>query len=571
MPFNSYEFLFAFLPVTVTGFLVLVKLAKHDVALGWLITASLAFYAFASPKSLIVILPSLLLDYLAAVLLLRTPSGSRIRKLVFATGVTLNVLVLGYFKYRNFFLETANTVLSTQYLLAQAFLPLGLSFITFQKIAFLADVHSGQVKSVRLLDYLLFALFFPRAIAGPIVHYNEVVPQFSNPVSPARIACNLIVGGSLFSIGLVKKTIIADHMAQFVPRGFDQAAGLVADPVTLLTAWASVLAYTFQLYFDFSGYSDMALGIARLFGVKLPMNFNSPLKSRSMVEFWSRWHITLTRFLTWYIYIPLVRHLTRWRAATRRSVLRGANSRTAAILSLIGVPTLVTMTISGLWHGAGWHYVVWGILHGFYLSVNQTWRLLRPRFWSDQVSYDRVMRPLGFVLTFGCVVVALVFFRADSVTSAFSILGAMVGTNGIFTYTVQSLHGLGITTPVYFLWWTQPVAPLIWIVALFICTTFLPNSLQLLARYQPALDFPSERPAQSQETDDSASAAIGQSVPARSQPALEKAQSAWRKLRLLGHEGLSLTDDLSAVVIALLFFLGVIGLGQGDAFLYGQF
>jgi alginate O-acetyltransferase complex protein AlgI len=360
-------------------------------------------------------------------------------------------------------------------------------------------------------------------------------------------------------------------MAQFVPRAFDQAAGFVADPVTLLTAWASVLAYTFQLYFDFSGYSDMALGVARLFGVKLPMNFNSPLQSSSMVEFWGRWHITLTRFLTWHIYIPLVRHITRWRAATGRSVLRGGNSRIAAVLSLIGIPTLVTMAISGLWHGAGWHYVVWGVLHGCYLCINQTWRLFRPRIWSDQVSYDRVMKPLGFVLTFGCVVIALVFFRAESVTSALSILGAMAGSNGVLTYTIQSLHGLGITTPVDFLLWAQPAAPFIWIVGLFICTTFMPNSLQLLRRYQPALDFPSKGPAQSLETRSRISAATVQPNKARNHPALEIVISGWKKLRLLGQDGLSLSDDLSAVIIALLLVLGISGLGQGDAFLYGQF
>ena len=568
MPFDSYEFIFAFLPITVGIFLVSARFLRREVVLAWLIIASLAFYAAASPKSLAVILPSLLLDYFIALLLLRTRSTSGIRKVVFITGVVLNILVLGYFKYKNFFLETANTLFSTQYSLSQMILPLGISFITFQKIAFLTDVYSGKVSDVKFLDFLLFGLFFPRAIAGPIVHYSEIVPQFSTLTSPTGVASNLVIGGCLFTIGLVKKTVIADNIAQFVPRIFDHAVGFVIDPVTLLNAWAGVLSYTFQLYFDFSGYSDMALGTARLFGVKLPMNFNSPLKSSSMVEYWGRWHITLTRFLTWHIYIPLVRHISRWRACHGRTVLRGTSSSAPAIVSLIGIPTLITMMISGLWHGAGWHYVVWGILHGGYLCVNQAWRLLRPRFWSDQVSYDRVMKPLGFVLTFGCVVIALVFFRAYSVTSALSILGAMVGMNGVLSYTIQTLHGFDITTPMDFLLWAQPVWPFIWIAALFICTTFLPNSLQLLTRYQPALDFPAKQSDLAVETE--AAAATAQRLRHQGHASLEKWYSAWRNIRLVWLEGLPL-NDLAAVMMALLFFLGVAAIGQGGAFLYGQF
>jgi alginate O-acetyltransferase complex protein AlgI len=569
MPLNSYEFILAFLPITVAGFLFFARSARSDAVISWLVAASITFYAFASLSTLAVILPSILLDYFFALVLLGYPSRQGLRKLVFAAGVALNILVLGYFKYRNFFLDTANTLFATHYELTQLILPIGLSFITFQKIAFLADVHSGQVQSVRLLDFLLFTLFFPRAIAGPIVRYQEIVPQFAYATPSRNFTVDMTVGGCLFAVGLFKKAVIADGVAPFASLAFDPPPEF-NQPLTLLTAWVSVLAYTFQLYFDFSGYSDMALGAARVFGVKLPMNFNSPLKSSSIVEFWNRWHITLTRFLTAYIYTPIVLRMSRARMAQGKPILRGKHSSVSAIASLVCLPTLVTMTISGLWHGAGWQFIVWGLLHGIYLSVNQAWRILRPRFWTDRASYGHAMKPIGFVLTFGSVVTALVFFRARSVSSALSVLGAMFGTNGILPHDAQVLLRLGIPLPWYFLMILMPLSPFVWVAALSLGATVFPNTLELLRRFQPALDFPSEEPiqigARQAELPDLAK---GSSNWGRT-PAGGRIHAVWIGVRRLQHLGLSL-NRVTATIVALLSSLGIAALSRGGAFIYGQF
>jgi D-alanyl-lipoteichoic acid acyltransferase DltB (MBOAT superfamily) len=559
MPFNSYEFIFVFAPLSVVGFWLLARFAGRTAALGWLALASMVFYAYASLESLAIIAPSILLDYLISILILRTdPTREGLRTALFAAGVAVNIAFLCYFKYKNFFLDTANSLFGAHFSLAPLILPLGISFLTFQKIGFLADVQSGRVKTVRLLDFLLFTLFFPRALAGPIVHYEEVMPQFSD--APARrIMANVVAGLFLFSIGLFKKTVIADGVAPFVPAAFD-----VPGPAGLLTAWVGVLAYVFQLYFDFSGYSDMALGAARLFGVRLPMNFNSPLKATSILEFWSRWHITLTRFLTAYIYTPIVLHLTRARMAKGKPVLWGKRSTPAAIAILVGLPTLITMAISGLWHGAGWQFIVWGLLHGIYLTINQSWRMLRPRFWADQTSYERVMKPLGFVLTFSAVVLSLIFFRASSVTSAWSILGDMVGTHGIAPATVQELRLLGARFDWMPLW--QPFAPFKWIVVLFLAVTLLPNSLELLRRFQPALDFP-EDSAQGPERQVALSASVPRFAGANAPSAAAKLRTLWVTI---ARDGIAVTRPM-AWLAALLFVLGVMTLNRGGTFLYGAF
>jgi alginate O-acetyltransferase complex protein AlgI len=565
MQFNSYEFIFAFLPATVAGFWLLVRLAGPAAARGWLIAASIAFYAYGSLQTLAAITPLILLNFFAAAVILRTPlSSERMRLRVFSSAVTVNVLFLGYFKYKNFFLDTANAAFATHFEAVRVMLPLGISFLTFQMIAFLADVNSGQVKSIRIVDYLVFALFFPRTIAGPIIHYGEVAPQLTD-VKTRSYASDIAVGVCLFSIGLFKKAVVADGVAQFVPRAFDAPTWntfLSGRPPTLLIAWGSVLAYAFQLYFDFSGYSDMALGAARMVGVRLPMNFNSPYKAHSIVEFWGRWHITLTRFLTTYIYTPLAMSLTRARSSKGKAVLHGKRSSLHAIWSLVAVPTLITMTISGLWHGAGWQFIVWGVLHGIYLTINQTWRLLHTRFWPGLAANQRVMQPLGFVLTFGAVVIALVFFRASSIGSALSIIAGMIGLNGILPHDVQLLRGVGAG----FDWMnlSQLIEPFKWIIVLLLATTWLPNSLELLRRFQPALDFPQEQwevPRQSTQQQASLEGAT---------EVRGKLRAAAARIRQLCNEGIALSR-VTAIVVAVLCVLGIMALGHGGAFLYWQF
>ena len=551
MLFTSYEFIFLFLPVVVIGYFVLGRLAGRTPALVWLVLASIGFYALSRVHSLAIILPSIVFDYLLARGLEHLDESKRaLRASLLAVGVAANIAFLGYFKYRNFFLHTTNLLVGTHFAFRPSILPLGISFITFQKIAYLVDVYTRKVKTGGFLDFLLFTLFFPRVVAGPIVHYQEVMPQLSRPTF-RWVSTDVAVALCLFSIGLFKKVVIADSLADFANPVF--AAPLQGEAVTMLSGWTGALAYTFQIYFDFSGYSDMALGVARIFGVVLPMNFNSPLKASSILEFWSRWHITLSRFLTAYVYTPLLLRMTRRRMARGKPVLRGRSTEMSAIVMLIALPTVLTMTLCGFWHGVGSTFIVWGILHGLMLTTNQAWRTLRPRFWRHQASHDRVMTPVGFVLTFAAVVLTFVFFRASSVTAAIAILRGMAGLNGITVpYAVglrlgtfgEWLERIGVTYD-----WSsgsQFIASFVWLAVLFVVVTTIPNSLELLSPYRPALDF---QRAESDATDPNGAG------------------------RALGRLGLRdiVRSRLGPPLVAALAVAGVLGLHRVRAFLYWQF
>ncbi|MEO8132700.1 MAG: MBOAT family O-acyltransferase [Betaproteobacteria bacterium] len=501
--------------------------------------------------SLAIILPSIVLDYLLGKGIENADvSRRKLRATLLCVGIAANIAVLGYFKYWNFFLDTSNQLFATDFLLTRLILPLGLSFITFQKIAYLMDVYTGEVKGGGFMNFLLFTLFFPRVVAGPIVHYQEVMPQLTQP-TVRWVPTNIAVGICLFSMGLFKKVVIADGLAEFVGPVF--ASPLNGQPVTLLPGWIGALAFTFQIYFDFSGYSDMALGVARIFGVVLPMNFNSPLKASSIVEFWGRWHITLTRFLTAYLYTPMLLSLTRRRIAHGKPVLKGRRTAMSAILILIGFPTVVTMTVSGFWHGVGVQFIVWGMLHGLMLTANQAWRIWRPRFWRDQASYERIMTPVGFGLTFIAFVVTVVFFRAGSVADAISILKGMAGLNGVsIPYAIGSrLGGFGRwleSAGVTYDWssGSQFIASLAWLGVLFVIVTRMPNSLELLAPFRPALDFPGQEP----ETAVSSGAG-----PDGVQPI---------------HKDL-VRRRFGPAFVALMAVAGVLGLQRASEFLYWQF
>jgi len=564
MAFNSYEFIFIFLPLTYAGFWLLVRWAAYTAAVNWLILTSIIFYAYAGLAGLEIIASEILFNYLIASALVRTePARKRLRRVLFVGGVTGNVLILSYFKYWNFLLATANTLWATNFNVDQAIFPLGISFLTFQQIAFLADVWSRQIPSFNLRDHLFFSLFFPRTVAGPIVRYKEIVPQLSATAARDFVP-NFAVGICLFSIGLFKKTVLADGVAQFVPEAFNPPTAVwLSEPVSLLTAWISVLAYTLELYFDFSGYSDMALGAGRLFGVKLPMNFNSPLRAHNIVEFWGRWHITLTRFLTAYVYTPLVLHITRTRLAKGKSVLHGRLSSLSAIVALVALPTLLTMAVSGVWHGVGWQFVIWGLLHGGYLTINQSWRLLRPRFWPDQVSYDRIMKPLGAFLTFMAVTVAMVFFRATSPASALSILGGMVGVNGVVPHLYENL-GFGLST-----YLVNLIMPFSWVGILLLIVMLMPNSLELMRRFQPASDFPRETKgmAHPQVIQSSVSVASIHVASVTAYPKLRAALTACTNVRT---RGIALNGP-TAAVIALTIVLALFALSASSGFLYFRF
>ena len=493
MLFNSYEFILVFLPLTLAGFSLLGRHSR-TLALSWIVLASLVFYAWWRPINALIIAPSVLVNYLLARWLLRLGADKTragLARLVLLLGIAFNIAFLGYFKYINFLSTAANDLVGTNFVLTQVVLPLGISFITFQKIAFLIDVHGGRIPSFTLRDYGLFVLFFPQLIAGPIVHYREMMPQFQQAsCRPDRQ--DLAVGLSLFVFGLFKKVVLADGVADHVSPIYDQAAAGMQ--VALFQAWIAAIGFTLQIYFDFSGYSDMALGLARFFGIKLPANFDSPLQATSIVDFWSRWHMTLTRFLTAYLYNPLVLWLTRRRMARRLPGVGGRTPSVGAYFQLVAGPTLLTMLVSGLWHGAGYLFILWGLLHGVYLSINHAWRLLRPRIWLDKEAYERRMRPVGFVITFLSVAVAMVVFRASNIAAAKSVLQGMTGQHGItLPQQLQSrldplkgvLQQVVSSTPDLS---TQALAMAVaWLAVLLLIALLLPNTLQIMARFEPAI------------------------------------------------------------------------------------
>ncbi len=501
MLFNSYEFIFVFLPLTLACYFLLGRRSRGG-ALRWIILASLGFYAWWRPVNVLIIAPSILINFALARMLqrlVRDGHASRARA-VLIVGLIFNVAFLGYFKYANFATDVVNDVTGTNFVLARIILPLGLSFITFQKIAFLIDVHARRVEEFSLQDYCLFVLFFPQLIAGPIVHYREMMPQFQK-LSGRPEPMDFAVGLTLFAFGLFKKVVLADRIAPMVSEIFGHAA--TGAPTTLLTSWLAAIGFTFQIYFDFAGYSDMALGLARLFGVRFPPNFDSPLKASNIVDFWLRWHMTLTRFLTGYLYNPLALALTRRRLAAGHAGLLGGRTSVWAFMQLLVFPTLLTMLVSGFWHGAGYLFLLWGLLHGVYLSINHAWRMFGVRQFRDKARYLRIMKPIGFALTFGCVVVSMVIFRSDNLLSAHSMLIGMTGLSGIaLPDAIHSRLGplagimdkLGVTGKLEVdvdLRLMVVKVGLLGFIAL-LC----PNTLRLMARYEPALGIgpePTER------------------------------------------------------------------------------
>jgi alginate O-acetyltransferase complex protein AlgI len=501
MLFNSYEFIFVFLPFSLACFFLSGTVSRNW-ALRSIIATSLLFYAWWRPINVLIIAPSIIINYgLARILLyLRENEKQRLPSMaVLVIGIVFNVAFLGYFKYIDFIRGTANDVFGTNFVLTNIILPLGISFITFQKIAFLVDVHANRVKSFTLQDYSLFVLFFPQLIAGPIVHYREMMPQFH------AASCRLkkedcAVGITLLFFGLFKKVVLADSIAPLVTPIYEQAAMGVS--ISLLLAWMAAVGFMLQLYFDFSGYTDMALGAARLFGIRLPQNFDSPLQSSSIIDFWLRWHMTLTRFLTAYIYNPLALWLTRRRLSAGRPGVGGRNTTVGAFVYLLMFPTILTMFVSGLWHGAGYGFIFWGVLHGFYLTVNHAWRLVRPKLWPDASSYERFMKPVGLILTFVSVSAAIVLFRSSTLASAMDLAKGMMGLNGIalpeaiyahLGPLASWMHNVGIKS--YDQSGRDFIMMIIWITVLTVIALTFPNSLQVLVRYEPALGVKA-RPAQ---------------------------------------------------------------------------
>jgi alginate O-acetyltransferase complex protein AlgI len=406
MLFNSREFILYFLPVVVMGFYLLVVLRASFAVKYWLIAASFYFYGRSNTWDGALLGALLVINFGFGVLLDRCVKSSRSAIILFL-GIAFNLGVLGYFKYAGFLVATVSALDGRPIAFLAPALPLAISFFTFQKIAFLADKARGRIDKFNFFDFVLFVSFFPQLIAGPIVHFREIVPQWRNSVWTTKVIDYAPMAISFFSIGLFKKCVIADTIAGYINPTFS----FVGNGGTLdaVRAWQAALGYTGQLYFDFSGYSDMAIGLALIFGIRLPINFFSPYKATSIIDFWRRWHVTLTRFMIEYLYIPL--------GGNRGSVPR-------RFLNL-----MIVMLLGGLWHGAAWTFVAWGALHGFLLVINHAWRETRQYF---NIATPAIAAPfLGWAITFLAIVAGWVLFRSASFGSAFSVLAAMVGTHGV--------------------------------------------------------------------------------------------------------------------------------------------
>ena len=427
MLFNSYSFLLWFLPASLVVYYLLGHYAKPAAAKIWLIGASFVFYGWWNPVYVLLLLASIALNYLLSLAILSAEEQPARQRLILTTGIVLNLSALVYYKYLFALLGFATSVglLSTDF--GNVILPLGISFFTFTQIGYLVDCQQGLVRERGLANYVLFVTFFPHLIAGPILHHREVMPQFADNATYQLNGGKLTAGFTLFVLGLVKKVVFADQIAPWADTGFAHTGEL-----GLLGSWSTVLAYSMQLYFDFSGYSDMAVGLGAMFGVSLPINFNSPYKSTGVIEFWQRWHMTLTRYLTLLLYNPISLWITRRRMVKGLPANRKAVEKPEGFLELIAFPTFVTILLAGIWHGAGLQFVVFGLLHSTYLIINHAWRIFGPRPSKAAKSFlFRTFDNLWAVaLTYLSVLLAQVFFRADSISDAFRLLGGAFGLRG---------------------------------------------------------------------------------------------------------------------------------------------
>ena len=507
MLFNSPIFIFLFLPITLAGFYWFGRRESQVLTLGWLILASLIFYGYWNPIYLLLILGSVAVNYSIGRRLYSYET--RGRRGWMWLGIALNLGLLGYFKYAGFLSGIASAMLGGGLRIEDVVLPLAISFFTFQQISFLVDACRHETSQPHWLSYLLYVTFFPQLIAGPIVHHKEFLTQVPALMRAWRHHSHLVVGLSIFIIGLCKKVLIADNLALDAAPIF--AAAERGDPLHMLQAWRGLVAYTFQIYFDFSGYSDMAIGLARCFGVRLPQNFRSPYRASSIIEFWRCWHITLSRFLRDYLYIPL-----------------GGGRRGQARRSL---NLMVTMLLGGLWHGAGWTFVMWGGLHGALLMLNHGWLRMSP--WA-------MPRSLARMLTLLAVMFAWIFFRAESFEGALHLLGA-------FTLLPAEFFGsiAGLLQPLGFEIVDVGVAgadrKYLWLFV--VLTTFcwyMPNTQELFSRYRPVYES---------EVEGDRTVAIQRRVPAL----------IWRPTRGWG------------IVMGLLALLATLSLSRVSEFLYFQF
>lgn len=466
MLFNSFAFIFAYLPAALVGFFWLGS-RNHAWAAGWLAVMSLFFYGYWDYRYVPLLLASIGFNYWVGLNIALADKPQR--KIWLVSAITINLILLAFFKYANFFLDTINFLGNQTFPALDIILPVGISFYTFTQIAFLVDTYEGRVAEYRFLHYLLFVTYFPHLIAGPVLHHREMMPQFAEPGIYRFSASDFAVGLTIFCIGLAKKVLIADNLSPYAGSLFDNP-----DSPSLLIAWAGVLAYTFQLYFDFSAYSDMAIGLSRLFGIKLPLNFNSPYKASSISEFWRRWHMTLSRFLRDYLYFPL--------GGNRTGLLNRYRN------------LMIVMLLGGMWHGSGWNFIIWGGLHGVYLVMHHAWAALSKRLGFPVSS--RTWTLIATAITFTAVCFAWVFFRSPDLATSLEIVKGMTGFYGVglpdamgsrVGSFASTLEQLGVHF--YLGGGSRFIESWGWIAFAAMLAFFMPNTQEITHLFDPALDF----------------------------------------------------------------------------------
>ncbi len=510
MLFNSYLYILLFVPVTAAVYYAAASLRDRRIAILWLVLASLFYYGWWNPVYLLLIIGSSLFNFALGGLLARKLSASA-RLVLLVAGVLVNLLLLGYFKYAGFFVDNANFVLGTDFAIAPIVLPLAISFFTFQQISFLMDAYRGETKDYSFIHYLLFVTFFPQLIAGPIVHHKEMMPQFDRPAAGALQRTDIEIGLSIFAAGLFKKVVLADTFAAFSNPVFQAVDA--GGSLSMLEYWLGSTAFALQLYFDFSGYSDMAIGSERLFGIRLPINFYSPYKAMNTPQLWRRWHMTLTRFATTYIFMPMTIKYGR------KAILKGAGEQYRFWTS-VAFPTMVTFGAVGIWHGAGWNFAIWGLLQGLCIIVHTLWQQFRRQLLGHNLADTTLAgRVAGRVLTMACAIYSLVFFKAATTAGAMQMARGMLGLDGI---------DLGITL-------LNAKLLAVYLAGGFAIVYLLPNTQQFFGNYEPSLEPP-------------------------------------RKETLRGLETLKWSPNaIWAVVFAAVFVVGLMNISKANEFIYFQF
>ena len=433
MLFTTATFVLLYLPIALIGFFVI---GKRSPALGaaWLFLVSLFFYGYWMPEFTLLLLASIGVNFGVGARLLTLRAANAPNPLVLrrwlVVGIVFNLGLLAYFKYANFFVQNLEVATGVRWDIGRVILPIGISFYSFTQIAFLVDTFLGKVREASFVHYGLFVTYFPHLIAGPVLHHAQMMPQFADRSIYVPRAGNLIGGLIIFFIGLLKKIVLADGISPYADAAFSAAE--TGPAPTTSEAWLGALAYSLQLYFDFSGYSDMAIGLSWMFNVRLPFNFDSPYRAGNISEFWRRWHISLSNFLRDYLYIAL--------GGNRKGVLR----RYANLMT--------TMLLGGLWHGASWSFVVWGGLHGLYLAINHAFRAALGERLCESLSTRKLWQVCAWALTMLAVVVAWVFFRAETLGGAWRMLGSMLDVQHASGTPSGALWNAGLQLPVAWVW-----------------------------------------------------------------------------------------------------------------------